>query len=103
MLDVVVSPFWIQIAVRPSAPDVLRQKRSALPSPSKSPMPAIFQFVSATEVISEFVVIVAPFMKYIAFAPVLPLRQTRSPLRSPLKSCGVFATAVVQPPPSEQG
>src|SRR5438876_787527 len=59
---------------------------SALPSPSKSPAPAMLQLRSATVANIALLEIVAPFMSQIMFAPVVLLRHRMSDLPSPLKS-----------------
>ena len=59
---------------------------SALPSPSKSPRPTIFQFVSAMVGMNAEVETVRPFISQPMFWPVLLLRSRRSPFASASKS-----------------
>src|SRR5436189_137154 len=59
---------------------------SALPSPSKSPVPAMLQLRSATVANITALEIAAPFMSQIVLSPVAPLRHKISDLPSPSKS-----------------
>src|SRR5258708_38937692 len=58
---------------------------SALPSPSKSPTPAMLQLRSTLENVAPLEIEVA-FMSQITFSPVARLRHRMSDLPSPLKS-----------------
>src|SRR5438552_17698097 len=80
----VVAPFMSQIELSPVAP--LRHRMSDLPSPSKSPVPAMLQLRSVTAADGALLEIAAPFMRQIAFRPVVQLRHRMSALPSPLKS-----------------
>src|SRR5258708_3621441 len=80
--DEEVSPFISQIAVCPVA--VLRQTRSALPSPLRSPVFVTTQFGSESTIADDEAV--SPFMTQVAVCPVELLRQMRSVLPSPLMS-----------------
>src|ERR1700704_3204264 len=74
-----------QARVSPVAP--LRHTMSDLPSPSRSPTPAIFQLRSAT--VSNALAppeIAAPFISQIVLAPVALLCHRMSDLPSPSKS-----------------
>src|SRR5258707_11673031 len=79
--------------------ELLRHRMSDLPSPLKSPTPAMLQFGSATVANVTLLEIAAPFISQITFSPVVLLRHRISDLPSPLKSrptrsAGVrFATA----------
>src|SRR6267154_1562961 len=77
-------PFMSQIAFSPVA--LLRHRMSDLPSPSKSPTPAMLQLRSASVEKSPPPVCVVPFMSQMAFSPVAWLRHRMSDLPSPLKS-----------------
>src|SRR5205807_856922 len=79
-----VVPFMSQIAFSPVA--LLRHRISDLPSPSKSPTPAMLQLRSATVATAVALETVTPFMSQIMFSPVAVLRQRMSDLRSLLKS-----------------
>src|SRR2546430_2974139 len=78
---------------------------SALPSPSKSPVPAMLQLRSATVANITALEIVAPFMSQIVLSPVAPLRHKISDLPSPSKSATPAmlqlrsATAAMDAPP----
>src|SRR5437879_10933710 len=79
-----------------------RQNRSALPSPSKSPTPTIFQFGSGTVNGEPEAVIAAPFISHTYTSPLGAYRHSRSALPSPSKSplfafTPIFALTVVAP------
>src|SRR5258708_10889776 len=81
----IVAPFMNQIEISPVTP--LRHRMSDLPSPSKSPLPAMRQLRSVT--VARLVAppeIVVPFMSQIEFEPVALLCHRMSDLPSPLKS-----------------
>src|SRR6266849_6454809 len=79
----IVTPFMSQIAFSPVVP--LCHRMSDLPSPSKSPTPAILQLMSSPPT-GELTESVVPFMNQIAFSPVAPLCHRMSDLPSPSKS-----------------
>jgi hypothetical protein len=79
-----------QIATWPV--DVLRQRMSALPLPSKSPTPAAVHAVGASGS-GTFDAIAVPFMSHTAPWPAEVSRQTMSIFWSPLKSCTGVGTA----------
>src|SRR5262245_6378595 len=62
-----------------------RQTRSDLPSPLKSPIPAMVHEVETVATV-PFDATCVPFMNQIATVPLLVLRQRMSRLTSPLKS-----------------
>ncbi len=65
---------------------LLRQRMSALPSPSKSPVPTIFQLRSDIVAMNEPLTSVPPFMNQMASWPVTESRHKMSDLPSPSKS-----------------
>src|SRR5207253_9437786 len=80
----VVAPFMSQIVFPPVAP--LRHRMSDLPSPSKSPTPAMLQLRSVTVANIAALEIAVPLMSQIVFSPVERLRHRMSDFPSPLKS-----------------
>src|SRR2546430_14579745 len=80
----VVAPFMSQIEFSPVAR--LRHRMSDLPSPSKSPTPAMLQLRSASVGMTPPPAMVVPFNSQIAFSPVVPLRHRMSDLPSPSNS-----------------
>src|SRR5438046_2250925 len=88
-----VVPFMSQIEFSPVAR--LRHRMSDLPSPSKSPAPAMLQLRSVTVGIAALLEIVVPFMSQIEFSPVVLLRHRISDMPSPLKSRSVIRGRVV--------
>src|SRR5437588_790098 len=64
----------------------LRHRMSALPSPSKSPIPCTCQAGSATVLREPCEEIVSPFINQRLFSPVALFRQTMSDLQSPSTS-----------------
>src|SRR6266540_7013102 len=79
--DNTCKPFRNQIATAPL--EVLRQSRSLLPSPSKSPVTAMAQALGTAPRLPDCETW-SPFTSQIATVPVLPSRQTMSLLPSPL-------------------
>src|SRR6266853_1726969 len=77
-------PFMSQIVFSPVAR--WRHRMSDLPSPLKSPTPAMLQLGSDTVANIAALAIAAPFMSQITFSPVARLRHRISDLPSPLKS-----------------
>src|SRR5258708_16603896 len=65
---------------------LLRQRMSVLLSPSKSPVPAIFQLRSDIVAMNEPLTSVPPFMNQMASWPVTESRHKMSDLPSPSKS-----------------
>ncbi len=88
-----VVPFTNQIAFSPVARS--RHRMSDLPSPSKSPTPAMLQLRSITVEIGALLESVVPFMSQIAFWPVVLLRHKISDIPSPLKSAPTIRRRVV--------
>ena len=82
-VEAIDAPFMIDTATSPVVPFL--HKRSALPSPLKSPVPARVQ-ASGTLPTSTDDVIVVPFIRKTTTSPVDVFRQTMSALPSPLKS-----------------
>src|SRR5690349_8802918 len=79
-----VAPFMCQIALSPVA--LLCHRMSDLPSPSKSPTPAMLQLRSVAVFVAGLPDTAAPFMSQIVFCPVAPLCHRMSALPSPSKS-----------------
>src|SRR5258708_5242201 len=80
----IVVPFMSQIEFEPVA--LLCHKMSDLPSPSKSPTPAMLQLRSVTAPKTGALRIVAPFMNQIDISPVAPRRHRTSDLPAPANS-----------------